>query len=153
MDQVQAQRHVVAVAELGGAGVADTVGDDVGQARPGDQFAADGRAAGQVQDDASQTRVPAAQFGREPAVPAAHVQHAPRALRYPQCAGDLRCAEPGELVLAGDVAAPVGVVDGGVVVVCGGRGAACHVRQAGPPAEVLLLACHEVGHRQWRLWQ
>jgi hypothetical protein len=127
--EVEAKHGVVPAAQVIGGRVPLAVLDPVRQAGRGDDLAADRRAARQVEHGRGQVRIAAAQLRRVPAVPAADVQHGSRIGGQPELPGHLGGAEPGELELAGDVAAPVRVA-GRRVVVPGDRSAAGHLVQS-----------------------
>jgi hypothetical protein len=134
-------------AQVAGGRVAVREPDAVRHPGRGDDLPADGRAARQVEDRRGQPGMTAAQLHRVQAVTAADVEQFARAGRQPQFPGDLRGAQPRELVLAADVALPVRVA-GRRAVRAGGAAALGHVGEFRPPGPVIRGSRDVLGDRQ-----
>ena len=147
--EVEAEHRVVAPAQLQVAGghVPVVEPHPVRQPGRGDDLTPDRRAARQVEHGGGQPGMAAAQLHGVQAVAAADVEQVPGARRKPQLPGHLRGAEPGELVLAADVALPVGVA-GRRAMSPGGTPALGHLAEFSPPGPVVRGSRHVARDRQ-----
>lgn len=136
--EVEAEHRVVAATQLEVAGRRVPVAEPhpVRQPGRGDDLAADRRAAGQVEHGSRQPGMAAAQLHGVQAVAAADVEQSPGASRQPQLPGHLGGAQPGELVLAADVALPERIARRSAVRP-GGTPAAGHLVEFRPPGPVV----------------
>lgn len=147
MDEVEAEHRVVAAAQVAGGDVPVAEPHPVRHPGGGGDLAADGGAARQVEHGGGQPGMAAAQLRGVQAVAAADVQQAPGAGRQPQLPGHLGGAQPGQLVLAADVALPVRVARRRAMAP-GGMPAAGHLAEFRPPGPVVRGSRDVVRDRQ-----
>ncbi len=143
VDDVEAEGAIVGAAEVGLEHVALNVVDAVVHAGARDDLAADAGASRQVDDCRLQPRMVAAERHRELTVGAGDVEQRMGALLQRHRLSHLVGAKPGDLVLAADVGAPVGIL-GRPVVQLSVAAVANQLLEVLPPLPVLGRVGEEV---------